>query len=113
MASLPVVKGTLDVLVLRALQWAPMHGFEITSWLEERSANALEVEDSAVYQALYRMEERGLIEAEWGVTENQRQARYYKITASGRTHLKSQTAQWVQYSQTVTAILTAPTKTAS
>ena len=80
MASLPVVKGTLDVLVLRALQWAPMHGFEITSWLEERSANALEVEDSAVYQALYRMEERELIEAEWGVTENQRQARYYKIT---------------------------------
>jgi len=75
MASLPVVKGTLDVLVLRALQWTPMHGFEITSWLEERSANSLEVEDSAVYQALYRMEERGLIEAEWGVTENQRQAR--------------------------------------
>ena len=58
MASLPVVKGTLDVLVLRALQWAPMHGFEITNWLEERSANSLEVEDSAVYQALYRMEER-------------------------------------------------------
>jgi transcriptional regulator len=112
MASLPVVKGTLDVLVLRALQWAPMHGFEITSWLEERSANSLEVEDSAVYQALYRMEERGLIEAEWGVTENQRQARYYKITAAGRAHLKAQTAQWVQYSQTVTAILTAAPKSA-
>jgi PadR family transcriptional regulator PadR len=69
MASLPVVKGTLDVLVLKALLWTPMHGFEITNWLEERSANALEVEDSAVYQALYRMEERGLIEAEWGVTQ--------------------------------------------
>jgi len=96
MASLPVVKGTLDVLVLKALLWAPMHGFEITSWLEERSANALEVEDSAVYQALYRMEERGLIEAEWGVTENQRQARYYKITPQGRAHLKAQTAQWLR-----------------
>ena len=110
MASLPVVKGTLDVLVLRALQWAPMHGFEITSWLEDRSANALEVEDSAVYQALYRMEERELIEAEWGVTENQRQARYYKITPQGRAHLKAQTAQWVKYSETVTAILTAAPK---
>lgn len=110
MASLPVVKGTLDVLVLRALQWAPMHGFEITSWLEERSANALEVEDSAVYQALYRMEERELIEAEWGVTENQRQARYYKITPQGRAHLKAQTAQWLQYSETVTTILTATPK---
>ena len=112
MASLPVVKGTLDVLVLRALQWAPMHGFEITSWIEERSANSLDVEDSAVYQALYRMEERELIEAEWGVTENQRQARYYKITQQGRAHLKAQTAQWLRYSETVTTILTAAPKTA-
>jgi PadR family transcriptional regulator PadR len=112
MASLPVVKGTLDVLVLRALQWAPMHGFEITSWLEERSSNSLEVEDSAVYQALYRMEERGLIEAEWGVTENQRQARYYKINAPGRAHLKAQTAQWVRYAETVTTILTAAPRSA-
>jgi PadR family transcriptional regulator PadR len=110
MASLPVVKGTLDVLVLRALQWAPMHGFEITSWLEERSASALEVEDSAVYQALYRMEARELIEAEWGVTENQRQARYYKITPQGRAHLKAQTAQWLRYADTVTAILTVAPK---
>jgi transcriptional regulator len=108
MASLPVVKGTLDVLVLKALLWAPMHGFEITSWLEARSANSLDVEDSAVYQALYRMEERELIEAEWGVTENQRQARYYKITPAGRAHLKAQTAQWLQYAQTVTGILTSP-----
>jgi PadR family transcriptional regulator len=112
MASLAVVKGTLDVLVLRALQWTPMHGFEITSWLEERSANSLEVEDSAVYQALYRMEERGLIEAEWGVTENQRQARYYKITPQGRAHLKAQTAQWLRYSETVTTILTAAPRSA-
>lgn len=112
MASLPVVKGTLDVLVLRALQWAPMHGFEITSWLEERSSNSLEVEDSAVYQALYRMEERELIEAEWGVTENQRQARYYKITPQGRAHLKAETAQWLRYSETVTTILTAAPRNA-
>jgi transcriptional regulator len=112
MASLPVVKGTLDVLVLKALLWAPMHGFEITNWLEERSSNSLEVEDSAVYQALYRMEERGLIEAEWGVTENQRQARYYKITVAGRAHLKAQTAQWVRYAETVTAILTVAPRSA-
>jgi transcriptional regulator len=112
MASLPVVKGTLDVLVLRALQWAPMHGFEVMNWLEERSLNSLEVEDSAVYQALYRMEERELIAAEWGVTENQRQARYYKITPQGRAHLKAQTAQWLRYSETVTTILTAAPKSA-
>jgi transcriptional regulator len=112
MASLPVVKGTLDVLVLKALLWVPMHGFEITNWIEERSSKELEVEDSAVYQALYRMEERGLIEAEWGVTENQRQARYYSITAAGRAHLKAQTAQWLRYSETVTTILTAAPRSA-
>ena len=112
MAALPVVKGTLDVLVLRALQWAPMHGFEITSWLEERSANSLDVEDSAVYQALYRMEERKLIGAEWGVTENQRQARYYTITPGGRAHLKAQTAQWLRYAETVSTILTAAPRSA-
>ena len=85
-----------------------MHGFEITSWLEARSSNSLDVEDSAVYQALYRMEERKLIEAEWGVTENQRQARYYRITPAGRAHLRAQTAQWLRYADTVTTILTAP-----
>ena len=112
MASLPVVKGTLDVLVLKALVWAPMHGFEITNWLEEHSSRSLDVEDSAVYQALYRMEERKLIEAEWGVTENQRQARYYRITAAGRARLKVQTAQWLRYAQTVTMVLTASAKPA-
>lgn len=76
--SLQLVRGTLDALVLRALSWAPMHGFEITSWLEERSGGDLEVNDSALYQALYRMEERRLVKAEWGVTENNRRARYYK-----------------------------------
>jgi transcriptional regulator len=106
-APLAVVKGTLDVLVLRALLWAPMHGFEITRWLEERSSNSLDLVDSAVYQALYRMEARALIEAEWGVTENQRQARYYRITASGRANLRAQTAQWLRYAEAVTTILTA------
>ena len=73
-ASLPVVKGTLDVLVLKALSWGPMHGFEVVSWLEQRSGGSLDVEDSALYQALYRMEKRELIDAAWGVTENNRRA---------------------------------------
>ena len=73
-ATLPVVKGTLDVLVLKALSWGPMHGFEVVSWLEQRSGGSLDVEDSALYQALYRMEKRELIDAAWGVTENNRRA---------------------------------------
>ena len=110
--SLSVVKGTLDVLVLKALSWGPMHGFEITSWLEDRSGGALDVDDSALYQALHRMEERGLIEADWGITENNRRARYYKMTGTGRAHLKAETARWLRYAATVTGILTVATRTA-
>ncbi|MGH7471159.1 MAG: PadR family transcriptional regulator [Longimicrobiales bacterium] len=103
--KLTPIKGTLDVLVLKALTWTPMHGFEITSWLEDQSGGELEVEDSALYQALYRLEERGLIEADWGVTENNRKARYYRITTAGRAHLKSESARLLRYAQTLTVIL--------
>jgi PadR family transcriptional regulator, regulatory protein PadR len=105
--ALPLVKGTLDVLVLKALAWAPMHGFEITSWLESRSGGALGVQDSALYQALHRLEARGLARAEWGVTANNQRARYYALTAAGRAHLAAETARWVRYAETVTGILTA------
>ena len=103
---MPLVKGTLDVLVLKALSWTPMHGFEITSWLEARSGGALGVQDSALYQALHRLEERGLVSAEWGVTANNQRARYYRVTRTGRAHLTSATTQWVRYAETVTGILT-------
>ena len=99
------LKGTLDVLVLKALAWTPMHGFEITCWLEEQSGGALEVEDSALYQALYRLEERGYVSAEWGVTENNRKARYYRITTEGRGQLKLESARLLRYAATLTAIL--------
>ena len=105
--ALPLVKGTLDVLVLKALSWAPMHGFEITSWLEARSGGTLDVQDSALYQALHRLEARGLTKAEWGVTANNQRARYYRLTPAGRAHLSAETAQWVRYAETVTDILTA------
>jgi transcriptional regulator len=102
---LPIVKGTLDNLVLKAL-WTPMHGFEITQWLETRSRGALDIRDSALYQALHRLEERDLVVAEWGVTENNQRARYYRITRAGRARLAADTATWVPYAKTVTDILT-------
>jgi transcriptional regulator len=105
--ALPLVKGTLDVLVLKALAWAPMHGFEITCWLEARSGGALGVQDSALYQALHRLEGRGLAAAEWGVTANNQRARYYQLTDAGRAHLAAETDRWVRYARTVTDILTA------
>ena len=104
---LPLVKGTLDVLVLKALSWTPMHGFEITQWLEGRSGGTLGVQDSALYQALHRLEARGLAAAEWGVTANNQRARYYRVTDAGRAHLAAGTEHWVRYAETVTGILTA------
>ena len=102
-----LLKGTLDVLVLKAISWTPLHGFEITSWLEERSGGHLNVEDAALFQALHRMEERGLITAEWGVTENNRKARYYSLTARGKSYLKSEATALTRYAQVVTSILSA------
>jgi PadR family transcriptional regulator, regulatory protein PadR len=106
MSKLPVLKGTLDLLALRALSWTPMHGFEIVTWLERAASGSLDIEDSALYQAVYRLEEKGMLQAEWGVTENNRRARYYKLTAAGRAHLRAETKNWVQYAGTVTEILT-------
>ncbi len=107
--QLPLVKGTLDVLVLRALAWAPMHGFEITTWLEDQSRGALGIDDSALYQALHRMEERGWVRTEWGITQNNRRARYYSLTRTGAAHLGAETKRWVRYAEIVTAVLTAKT----
>jgi len=112
-SRLPVLKGTLDLLVLRALSWTPMHGFEIVSWLERAGNGTLDLEDSALYQAVYRLEERGLLQADWGVTENNRRARYYKLTTAGRSFLRAETKNWMQYAETVTTILTAGKEPAS
>ncbi|HUF29177.1 MAG TPA: PadR family transcriptional regulator [Gemmatimonadaceae bacterium] len=102
---LPVVKGTLDVLVLKALSWGPMHGFEVTRWLEAGSGGRLEVEDSALYQALYRLEARGLCAASWGVTNNNRRARYYSITEAGGAHLESESERLTEYAALLATIL--------
>jgi PadR family transcriptional regulator len=109
---LSLMKGTLDVLVLKTLSWGAMHGFEITSWLEDRSGGALDVEDSALYQALHRLEERGFVSAEWGVTENNRRARYYTLTRAGRAQLREETSRWLRYTAAVSDILAAATRTA-
>lgn len=104
--NLPLLKGTLDLLVLKTLSWGPMHGFGIAMWLEERSRSALGVDDSALYQSLHRLEGRGFVEAEWGVTENNRKARFYRLTRAGRQQLKREAAVWVRYAATVGDILT-------
>ena len=102
-----LLKGTLDVLVLKTLSWGPMHGFEISSWLEDRSGGRIGVTDAALLQALHRLEERELIAAEWGVTRNGRRARYYALTVAGHATLHEESAELVGHAEALTAVLTA------
>jgi PadR family transcriptional regulator, regulatory protein PadR len=104
-APLPILRGTLDLLVLRALAWRPMHGYEITQWLDDRGHGRLELLDSALYQALYRLEEKRFVRGDWGVTENKRRARYYELTSAGRSYLKAEAAKWEVFAATVSSIL--------
>lgn len=103
--SLPLLKGTLDLLVLKALSWGPMHGFAIVTWLERSSEGTIGVEDSALYQALHRLEGRELVTADWGITDNNRKARWYRLTTAGRQRLRQETGTWLRYTQSVTHIL--------
>ena len=103
----PLLKGTLAVLILKALAWAPMHGFEISAWIEEHSGAAFEVDAAGIYQSLYRMEAQQLVDAEWGISEKQRRARYYRLTAKGRARLRQEAETWRRYAAGVTAILDA------
>lgn len=105
--TLSLLKGTLDVLVLKALAWTPMHGFELTRWLAERSGDAFSLDEAGVYQALYRLEGKAFVEAEWGMSERGKRARYYHLTASGRAHLRRESASWTRYASIVASILDA------
>jgi PadR family transcriptional regulator PadR len=104
-APLPLLKGTVDMLVLKSLSWGQMNGFAISQWLEARSAGLLGLDDSAMYQVLHRLEERGWVDAEWRLTENNRRARYYSLTHTGRAHLRAESDRWLQYSGVVTSLM--------
>ena len=105
---LPILRGNLEVLVLRALTSGPMHGYAITDWLEHRAKGNLELVDSALYQALYRLEARRLVKPAWGITEKNRRARFYHLTDAGRAELRTEAARWNRYAATIGAILAAP-----
>jgi len=104
-ARSPVTKGTLDVIVLRALAWGPMHGFEIVEWIDRTTDQSLDLTDAAVYQALYRMERRKLLRAEWGTTEKNRQARFYTLTPAGKKQLELEEESWARLREGVQRVL--------
>lgn len=107
MAELELIQGTLDVLVLKTLTWGPRHGYAVAQWLKDTSNERILVEDRALYVALHRLEERGLIESEWGLSENNRKARYYQLTTAGRRALRTKTEFWDDYAEAVFKVLRA------
>lgn len=99
--TLSLLQGTVDVLILKTLTWTPMHGYGLSQWIRDKTGGDLAIEDAALYQALHRLERKGWVESEWGVSETNRRAKFYSITKAGRTQLR---AEMVSIRRYVTAL---------
>ncbi len=106
--SLELLKGTLDVLLLKTLSAGPLHGYAISRWIRTATEEALSVEEGALYPALRRLEKRGLVEAEWGVTDTGREARFYRLTEAGDAELASGLHNWRRYVKAMARVLESP-----
>ena len=105
--DLDLVRGTLDLMVLKALSWGPMHGLAVLRWIERVTEARLQIEEGALYPALHRMEQRGWLAAEWGYTEANRKAKFYRLTAPGRRQLSSELSRWSRYTEAVGLVIAA------
>jgi transcriptional regulator len=106
-ANVGLLQGSLDLLVLKTLSWQPMHGFGIARWIQRLTDDALQVEEGSLYPALYRLEQRGLVKAEWRLTENNRRAKYYRLTATGKRRLAQEADSWQRFTAAVGKVLQA------
>lgn len=102
-----LLQGTLDMLILKALTWGAMHGFGVARWIEQVTEEQLQIEEGALYPALHRMHRRGWLAADWGVSENNRRAKYYRLTARGRAELRAQVSSWQKAVAAVQRVLAA------
>ncbi len=107
MAGSNLYTGTLDLLILRALQHGPCHGYAVSQWIRKCSRGVLQVEEGALYPALHRLEKRGWLDSEWGRTETNRQAKFYQLTRQGRRQLQTETDRWTEHADAVSAVLSA------
>ena len=103
--DLDLLQGTLDVLVLKTLSWGPRHGYAIARWIRDTTAEELQIEEGALYPALHRMERKGWIESEWGLSDTNRRAKFYQLTTAGRQQLRAQTSTWTRYVSAVGKVL--------
>jgi len=105
MAALDLLQGTLDLLILKALSWGPAHGYDVATWVRERSDAAFLIEEGALYPALHRLERRRWVEAEWGLSDHNRRAKFYRLTSRGRGQLRQEVSQWERYVSAVGKVL--------
>ena len=105
--ELDLVRGTLDLMVLKAMSWGPMHGLAVLRWIERTTNDRLQIEEGALYPALHRMEQRGWLAAEWGYTEANRKAKFYRMTAHGRRQLTAELSRWSRYTEAVGLVIAA------
>ena len=103
-----ILRGTLDLLILRAVSWGPTHGYGVARWIQQATDDALAIGEGTLYPALHRLEERGWVSANWGTSENNRQAKFYALTPRGRAQLRVETDNWRRYAAAVFAALEAP-----
>lgn len=106
-ASVALLQGTLDVMILKALSWRALHGYAVTRWLQQVTDDALRVEEGSLYPALHRLEKRGWVTAEWGTSENNRRAKYYSLTPAGRRRLRTEASSWERFAVAIAKVLTA------
>jgi PadR family transcriptional regulator len=107
MAGSDLYTGSLDLLILKAVSWGPLHGYAIGRWIRTTTLEVLSVQEGALYPALHRLERKGFVEEEWGLTDTNREAKFYKLTRAGRKQLHSELARWQQYAHVMTTVLTA------
>ena len=106
------LKGTLDLMILKTLSWAPAHGYGIARWIEQCTDDVLQVEEGSLYPALYKLEEQGLVVADWGITENNRRAKFYRLTAAGKKQLRASHDYWARFATAVSRVLETSPRTA-
>jgi PadR family transcriptional regulator, regulatory protein PadR len=105
--DLDLLRGTLDLLVLKTLSWGPMHGLGVLRWIEQTTHERLQIEEGALYPALHRLERKGWLAADWGITEKNRKAKFYRLTVAGRRQLAAEVTKWSRYTEAVGLVLAA------
>ena len=106
-AETDLLRSSLDLLILKALSWGPRHGYAVAEWIEQATGDALSVAEGTLYPALHRLERKGWVQSEWGISENNRRAKFYRHTAAGRARFRAEAPAWHRYAEAIAGALRA------